>query len=218
MRSADSQSGVNKAYYKRALNRLHIPNSVVATSPDRNAARVFTGDGRSLLHDLWVLCTDDRRVKRNGLWSARHSAIVDIGGSRLSDPENLADKLTSKLLCHGLLTSGVGKPLSARSVFGSTFCFHSFLRWRNSLGIRNNSQLQEAHFDDFVARLGSGGVRGLFPIEERIERLEAALATGKYEYPRASTTAVKRSLPGTQSPPNWGSTRRYSSEILCSAA
>ncbi len=40
MRSADSQSGVNKAYYKRALNRLHIPNSVVATSPDRNAARV----------------------------------------------------------------------------------------------------------------------------------------------------------------------------------
>ena len=173
--------------YVKRLRLQFLPESVIGTKPTSEAKAWCEGDERSLLHDCWLLCTDDRTKKqRDATFIVPFDSVIDVDGMMLSAPESLHDSLTKKIACLHALNVGFSKRrLSAQATFQLANHMDWFFRWRRSRIIGSNMEVRRHHFDDFLEGLEGNDILDLFPMSARLDRLAAEIADGFYVFPLA---------------------------------
>lgn len=170
MQSADERDPtmLDRESYEATLRGLYIPDAILETRPDP-LGEAACGDSRDLEHDYWLLATDDPTVKLEATMGVNFTSAVHPLGVRLSDDSMRSDRLTKKILCLRLLTTGArGRPQAARSVVQLCRAYDWYVRWRSSIGVKRTQDLKENHFEDFVERLRAGGVFALVPLSDRL--------------------------------------------------
>jgi len=170
MHSADERvpTMLDREGYETRLRGLFIPDAILETRPD-SSGEPSRDDARDLRHGYWLLATDDPTVKLDATCGVSFMSIVHPPGLRLSDESMLSDSLTKKILCvTHLTTGGRGGRLSANAVAHLCRAYDWFVRWRLSIGVERNQDLEKAHFDDFVERLRAAGAFALVPLSDRL--------------------------------------------------
>ena len=172
-------------FYRATLERLFLPDSVIATRPDSKSSEWSYGSERSLWHDSWMPTTSDPdKVRMRDGDAIRLDANVGYGRLSLSDSSLLSDKLTKKVIVARALTFGVIKgPVSSRETYRVSLCYDHFIRWRLAYGHSCNRTLSKVDFSAFVAALAQDDVLSLIPIEARLDLLAADVADGKIQFP-----------------------------------
>ena len=179
------KTGLSPEVYQAAVDRLFLPDSVVATKANHTAPEWLHGSSRSLDHDSWQIQTaDSTKVRTRDLPEIRFDANVSYGRLLLSDPSLEHDKLTKKILCVRALTSGVLRgPISSLPLYRTCLCFDWFVRWRIGKDIAYNRDFGPSDFEAFLADLSTDDVLSLVPIYGRLEQLGSDIWAGRFDFP-----------------------------------
>lgn len=162
------------------MPNVWLPDSVVATRASSGEPWV-SGDGRSVDHDGWLLCTTDGSIKKDDtLYSVAFDAIVDIGGVRLNSPGREHDLLTKKIMISNEIGHGTSGPKAGAGVIARRALYTDwFVRWRLSVGVDRNADLLPMHVGDYFGRLRSAvSISDLVPMIDRLKACSEEIAEG----------------------------------------
>ena len=156
------ESTASSPLIEKALSRLEKPRQI------RNS---------SLFDKVYRIQFDEDDVLAKPYRDLRLDAVVAPGGERLTDPGREHDELTARLyLILGLSPAG-GWWTSPASVSLEYRSFLNLIRWRDGVGIRRFSDLNDIWFRDFIERLEAG--RELFPLKQRLDTIMLELEAGR---------------------------------------
>ena len=173
---------MNPEEYGRILDSYICPGMLVATREHSESIELFTGDNVDLRHNIWTICTDDPKKKRNPEKNLDFSKVVDAEGVRLSDKSHLHDNLTLKIWLIETLRGQYLRTPSAKHMLSNFNGALWVLRWRNSLSIFNFNDITTPLFEDFCSRLQNGAL-GLIPFKERLASLCDLIQSGRMKWP-----------------------------------
>lgn len=125
-----------------------------------------------MLDHVWTVGVDDASAKRRPNTRIHFDVVLAPGAIRSSHPQHEHDLITAKLLAYheqSSVRAGYGKaPAATAHIIRSYF---TFVRWRNSRGIPQNSDLTKEWLEEFFATIRTRGPMGLLPLQERATEL-----------------------------------------------
>jgi len=187
--------------YARLLGAYTKPEGLIGTRATSTSSELCIDENADLLHDVWIVRTDDPTKKRNPERIVAFDQVIDVGGVRLNDPRHLHDSLTLRIW---VLETLRGQYLSKPNAIQMLSTFNAglwVLRWRNSLPLTRFYDVTSPLFEDFCDRLKSGAM-ALVPYKERLEVFCKRIEIGEAQWPisnsgnriRTDATAVAEQL------------------------